>query len=174
VLLTPPAPSTAAEEAGDLFVEGCSGDEAELRAPANGFGVMLFVVELVHVPGIGDRAEDATAVQQRGSHSGQAIEESLGGLRAHRIPEETAGHFWRRLCARRTRQASSRSQSVAEFSQECSAKCASLVAGNGIGLAGADELHRLFDGELTAGVLSHFGEVHRFHGDFPFRSVVCS
>src|SRR6266853_1051792 len=120
LLLTPPAPSTAAEGAGGLSVEGCSGDDAELRAPANGFGVTLVVVELVHVPGIGDRAEDATAVQQRGSHSGQAIEESLGGLRAHRVLAATAPRFWRRLRARRTRQASSLSQSVAEFSQECS------------------------------------------------------
>ena len=31
-------------------------------------------------------------------------------------------------------------------------KCTGLVAGNGIGLAGADILRRLFDGELTAGV----------------------
>src|SRR6266481_1709891 len=44
---------------GGLIVEGCSGDDAELRAPANGFGVTLFGVELVHVPGIDDRAEDA-------------------------------------------------------------------------------------------------------------------
>ena len=75
VLLTPRTPSTAAEGAGGLIVEGCSGDDAELRAPEYGFGATLVGVELVHVPGIGDRAEDATAVQQRGSHSGQAIEE---------------------------------------------------------------------------------------------------
>src|SRR4029077_6353976 len=97
LLLTPPAHSTAAEGGGGLFVEGGSGDDTELRAPANGFGVTLLGVELVHVPGIGDRAEDATAVQQRGSHPGQAIEESLGGLRAHRLLVETARHFWRRL-----------------------------------------------------------------------------
>src|ERR1700730_16969121 len=119
MLLTPRTPSTAAEGADGLFVEGCPGDEAELHAPEDGFGVTLVGVELVHVPGIGDRPEDATAVQQRSSHSGQAIEESLGGLRAHRVLVETARHFWRRLSAR-TRQASSRSQSVAEFNQECS------------------------------------------------------
>jgi len=56
VLLTPPAPSTAAEGAGGLFVEGCPGDEAELRAPEDGFGVTLVGVELVHVPGIFDGA----------------------------------------------------------------------------------------------------------------------
>ena len=120
MLLTPPAPSTAAEGAGGLFVEGGSGDDTELRAPANGFGVTLFGVELVHVPGIGDRAEDVPIVPKRGSHPGKAIEESLGGLRAHRLLVETARHFWRRLSARRTRQASSRSQSIAEFDQECS------------------------------------------------------
>src|SRR6266851_5248630 len=119
LLLTRPAPSTAAEGAGGLFVEGCSGDDAELRAPEERFGVTLFGVELVHVPGIGDRAEDLTAVQQRGSHPGQAIEESLGGLRAHRRLARTARHFWRRLSARSTRQAASRSQSVGEFDQEC-------------------------------------------------------
>src|SRR6266852_1693213 len=72
LLLTPPAPSTAAEGADGLSVEGCSGDDAELRAPEDGFGVTLFGVEVVHVPGIGNRAEDVTAVQQRGSHLGQA------------------------------------------------------------------------------------------------------
>ena len=93
MLLTPPAPSTAAEGADGLSVEGGSGDDAELRAPANGFGITLFGVELMHVPGIGDRAEDATAVQQRGSHSGKAIQESLGDLRVHRILAETARDF---------------------------------------------------------------------------------
>src|SRR5882757_4035183 len=120
LLLTPPAPSTAAEGAGGLSVDGCSGDDAELRAPEDGFGVTLFGVEVVHVPGIGDRAKHVTAVQQHGSRSGQAIQESLGGLRAHRSLAVTARHFWRRLSARRMRQASSRTQSVAEFSQECS------------------------------------------------------
>jgi len=120
LLLTPPAPSTAAEGAGGLFVEGCSGDEAELHAPEDGFGVTLVGVELVHVPGIYDGAEDVPAIPKRCSHSGKAIQESLGGLRAHRILEETARDFWHRLWARRTRQASSRSQSVAEFDQECS------------------------------------------------------
>src|SRR6266478_8014013 len=100
MLLTPQAPSTAAEGAdGCLSVEGISVDDAELCAPENGFGVTLFGVELVHVPGIGDRAKDVTAVQQRGSRSGQAIQESLGGLRAHRVLAVTARHFWRRLSA---------------------------------------------------------------------------
>jgi hypothetical protein len=35
-------------------------------------------------------------------------------LRAHRVLAERARDFWRRLSARRTRQASSRSQSVTE------------------------------------------------------------
>jgi hypothetical protein len=120
VLLTPPAPSTAAEGADGLFVEGGSGDDAELRAPANGFGVTLVGVELVHVPGIYDGAEDVPTIPKRCSHWGKAIQESLGGVRAHRILEEKARDFWRRLWARTTRQASSRSQSVAEFDQECS------------------------------------------------------
>ena len=85
MLLTPRAPSTAAEGAGGLFVEGCSGDDAELRAPANGFGVTLFGVELVHVSGIFDGAEDVPTAPKRGSHLGQAIQESLGDLRVHRI-----------------------------------------------------------------------------------------
>src|SRR6266446_1504049 len=120
LLLTPPAPSTAAEGAGGLSVGGCSGDDAELRAPESGLGVTLVGVELVHVPRICDGAEDVPTVLKRCSHSGKAIQESLGGLRAHRIIEETARDFWRRWWARRTRQASSRSQSVAEYSQECS------------------------------------------------------
>src|SRR5712671_1560801 len=120
MLLTPRAPSTAAEGAGGLFVEGGSGDEAELRAPEDGFGVPLVGIELVHVPGICDGAEDVPTVPKRGLHSRKAIQESLGGLRAHWVLAATARDFWRRLWARRTRQASSRSQSVAEFDQECS------------------------------------------------------
>ena len=120
MLLTPPAPSTAAEGAGGLFAAGCPGDDAELRAPESGLGVTLVGVELVHVPGICDGAEDVPTVPKRGLHSRKAIQESLGGLRAHRVLVETARHFWRRLSARRTRQASSLSQSVAEFDQECS------------------------------------------------------
>jgi hypothetical protein len=34
---------------------------------------------------------------KRGSHPRKAIQESLGGLRAHRILYETARDFWRRL-----------------------------------------------------------------------------
>ena len=97
MLLTPRTPSTAAEGAGGLFVEGCPGDEAELRAPEDGFGVTLFGVELVHVPGKCDGAEDVPTAPKRCSHLGQTIQESLGGLRAHRILEETARDFWRRL-----------------------------------------------------------------------------
>jgi hypothetical protein len=58
MLLTPRAPPTAAEGAGGLSVDGCSGDDAELRAPEDDFGVTLVGVELVHVPGICDGAED--------------------------------------------------------------------------------------------------------------------
>jgi hypothetical protein len=90
LLLTPPAPSTAAEGAGGLFVEGCSGDDAELRAPEDCSGVTLFGVELVHVPGIGDRAEDVTAVQQRGSHPGQAVEGMLLTATARRTAARRA------------------------------------------------------------------------------------
>ena len=96
MLLTPPAPSTAAEGADGLSVETCSGDDAEARAPEEGFGVTLVGVELVHVPGICDGAEDVPTVPKRCSHSGKAIQESLGGLRAHRILYETARDFWRR------------------------------------------------------------------------------
>src|SRR5229473_3536431 len=71
-------------------------------------GVTLVGVE--HVP----------IVPKRCSHWGKAIQESLGDLRVHRILAEMARDFWRRLSARRTRQASSRSQSVGEFDQECS------------------------------------------------------
>ncbi len=120
MLLTPRAPSTAAEGAGGLSVEGCSGDDAKTGALEEGFGVTLVGVELVHVAGICDGAEDVPAVPKRCSHSGKTIQESLGDLRVHRILEETARTFWRRWWARRTRQASSRSQSVAEFDQECS------------------------------------------------------
>src|ERR1700730_14582790 len=115
MLLTPRTPSTAAEGAGGLFVEGCPGDEAELHAPEDGFGVTLVGVELVHVPGISDGAEDVLTAPKRGSHLGQAIQESLGGLRVHCILAATARYFWRRFWARRTRQASRRSQSVAVF-----------------------------------------------------------
>jgi hypothetical protein len=93
LLLTPPAPSTAAEGAGDLFAAGCSGDEAELRAPEDDFGVTLVGLELVHVPGIDDGAEDVPTAPKRGSHSGKAIQESLGGLRAHRILAGTERTF---------------------------------------------------------------------------------
>jgi hypothetical protein len=71
LLLTPPAPSTAAEGAGGLCVDGCSGHDAELCAPENGFGVTLVGVELVHVPGICDGAEDVPTVPKRCSHSGR-------------------------------------------------------------------------------------------------------
>ena len=120
MLLTPPAPSTAAEGAGRSSVAGCSGDDAELHAPEDGFGVTLFGVELMHVPGIRNRTEDSPIVPKRCSHLGKAIQESLGGLRAHRILAGTERTFRRCLWARVTRQASSRSQSVAAFDQECS------------------------------------------------------
>src|SRR5262249_2929078 len=79
-----------------------------------------FGVEVVHMPGKADGAEDVPAIPQHCPHSGKAIEESLGGLPAHRIRAVAARHFRRRLSARRTRQASSRSQSVAVFDQGCS------------------------------------------------------
>ena len=97
MLPTPRAPSTAVEGAGGLFVEGCPGDEAELHAPEDGFGVTLVGVELVHVPGICDGAEEVPTLPKRGSHSGKAIQEGLGGLWAHRIPAVTARIMLRRL-----------------------------------------------------------------------------
>src|SRR6266436_6516221 len=50
-------------------------------------------------------------------------------------------------------------------------KSADLVAGYRFGLALTDVLCRLFDSEVAAGVLSHVGEFHRFHGYFPFRAL---
>jgi hypothetical protein len=70
MLLTPRAPSTAAEGAGGLSVDGCSGDDAKLCTPERGLGVTLVGVELVHVPGIGDGAEDVPTVPKRCSRSG--------------------------------------------------------------------------------------------------------
>jgi hypothetical protein len=93
VLLTPPAPSTAAEGAGCLPVVGCSGDEAELRTPEDGFGVTFFSVELVHVPGICNGTEDVPTIPKRCSHSGEAIQESLSGSRAHPTLTVTARDF---------------------------------------------------------------------------------
>src|SRR5712691_2649587 len=45
-------------------------------------------------------------------------------------------------------------------------KSTGLVAGNRIGLALANVLRHLFDGEVATGVLAHLGEVHRFHRVF--------
>jgi hypothetical protein len=45
LLLTAPAPSTAAEGAGGLSVGGCPGDDPELRSPQDCFGVTLVDIE---------------------------------------------------------------------------------------------------------------------------------
>jgi hypothetical protein len=60
-------------------------DDAELRTPDDGCGVTLVGVELVHVPRIGYRAENAPTIPERCSHCSEALQESLGALRAHRI-----------------------------------------------------------------------------------------
>jgi hypothetical protein len=79
MLLTPPAPQLLLR-GGRSSLEGCPGHDAELRSPEGGFGAMLVGVEFVHVPGIGDKAEDVPTVPKRCSHPGKAIQKSLGGL----------------------------------------------------------------------------------------------
>jgi hypothetical protein len=137
MLLTPEASSTAAEEAGGLFVEGSAGDDAELRALQDRLGVALLDIELVHVPRIRDGAEKLPSALECCSHLREADQESLGGLRVHRLLPEPERVVWRRLSARRTRQASSRSQSVAVFSQECSDRAQAwlrIIVGDWLGL----------------------------------------
>jgi hypothetical protein len=93
LLLTPPAPSTTAEGTDGLPTEGCPGDNAELSAPDEGPGGTLICVELVHVPGIGNRSEDLPIFPKRASHAGKGIQENLGRLRAHRTLAELACDF---------------------------------------------------------------------------------
>jgi hypothetical protein len=47
----------------------------------------------VDVPGIGDGAEDAPAVRQRGPHLGQAVEKSLGGFAGSSAPSADGASF---------------------------------------------------------------------------------
>jgi hypothetical protein len=71
-------------------------------------------------------------------------------------------------------QASSRSQSVGEFDQECSDRAQAWLRVAVADWSGADILRRLFESEPASGVLAHLGEFHRFHKDVPFRSDACS
>ena len=154
MLLTPRTPSTAAEGADGLSVEGCSGDDTEARARgwlwrhARRRRARACAGHMRRGRGRADCPEALLAFGE--GHPGKP-----GRFEGSSDPRGDSARFLAPLVGEED-EAGFEPQPIRRGVRPgVQRKSTGLVAGYPIGLAGAHISRRLFDGELTAGVLSH-------------------